>query len=278
MAEEYLKQHFQGVVPSGATPLCLPSELRSLELQNQVRLAEYVTSFRRVYEGRDPLHLGVILEMHRITTDGIYPSAGRFRDAAEDVVVPGAGFTPAAPSEIQYELVDLLDRTRSARTISRPLSLWERLEPPTRAFHRFLQIHPFLDGNGRVGRALLLLMLYDFGLLEPPEQIFDFILSRRNRYLEVLKEADQGALDPLIDLVATPIQDWRLQRVLDQLLDLPLSQVILAQLTAEQRQLLDREHRLTLSADSSSSGYRQQVDVLTSRLNMIVAELTNDHQ
>ncbi|HLI50245.1 MAG TPA: Fic family protein [Thermomicrobiaceae bacterium] len=276
MAEEYLKKHFEGVVPSGAAPLCLPDELRSLELRNQVRLAEYVTNFRRRYEGRDPLHVGVILEMHRITVDDIYSSAGRFRDATEDVIVPGAGFTPAAPSAIEYELVDLLDRARFARAISHPLSLWERLEPPTRAFHRFLQIHPFLDGNGRVGRALLLLMLYDFGLLEPPEQIFDFILVNRDRYLEVLKEADQGPLAPLLGLMATPIQDWHLQRVLDELLRLPQGEIIFAELGSEQQRLLDRAYRLTLSQDDSRSGYQQQIDSLISKLSSIIIDLANN--
>ena len=72
--------------------------------------------------------------------------------------------------------------------------------------HRFSQIHPFQDGNGRVARALtgavflkanyLVLVIRD--------------IEHRERYLDALATADSGDLKPLVDLFAdVQISDLR---------------------------------------------------------------------
>ena len=55
--------------------------------------------------------------------------------------------------------------------------------------HRFTQIHPFQDGNGRVVRAIASLVLVKDGL-------FPLVVRRddRSRYLEALEAADRGNL------------------------------------------------------------------------------------
>jgi Fic family protein len=67
--------------------------------------------------------------------------------------------------------------------------------------HRFAQIHPFQDGNGRVARALASLVLVQAGL-------FPLVVTRDDRiaYLDALEAADDGQLKPMVDLIA------RLQR------------------------------------------------------------------
>jgi Fic family protein len=60
--------------------------------------------------------------------------------------------------------------------------------------HRFTQIHPFADGNGRVGRALASLVFIKRGW-------FPLIIKRddpQRRYIEALEKADAGDLRPLI--------------------------------------------------------------------------------
>jgi len=61
--------------------------------------------------------------------------------------------------------------------------------------HRFSQIHPFQDGNGRVARALASMILVKSGL-------FPLVVTRNDkaRYLAALESADQGSLKQLVEL------------------------------------------------------------------------------
>jgi hypothetical protein len=63
--------------------------------------------------------------------------------------------------------------------------------------HRFTQIHPFQDGNGRVARALASLVLIRAGL-------FPLVVPRDEKsvYIDVLERADAGELRPLVVLIA----------------------------------------------------------------------------
>lgn len=63
--------------------------------------------------------------------------------------------------------------------------------------HRFTQIHPFQDGNGRVARALASLEFLKEGLF--PLVIRD---ADRKEYIGALEKADAGDLKPLIALFA----------------------------------------------------------------------------
>ena len=62
--------------------------------------------------------------------------------------------------------------------------------------HRFTQIHPFQDGNGRVARALATIVFVKNDFL--PLVIRD--TDHRERYLDGLASADDGDLGPLVDL------------------------------------------------------------------------------
>src|SRR5215813_7752707 len=63
--------------------------------------------------------------------------------------------------------------------------------------HRFAQIHPFQDGNGRVVRALASLVFLRAGW-------FPLVVNRDERveYIESLEKADQGDLASLVNLFA----------------------------------------------------------------------------
>ena len=68
--------------------------------------------------------------------------------------------------------------------------------------HRFTQIHPFQDGNGRVARALASLVFLREGL-------FPLVLreSDRVQYISALEAADAGDLGPTITLFARRQRD-----------------------------------------------------------------------
>ena len=63
--------------------------------------------------------------------------------------------------------------------------------------HRFTQIHPFQDGNGRVARALVTLLLLK-------AQLLPIVVDRdmRSAYIDALEKADTGDLRELADLFA----------------------------------------------------------------------------
>ena len=64
--------------------------------------------------------------------------------------------------------------------------------------HRFSQIHPFEDGNGRVARALTaaVFLRSDYLVLVIRDE------EHRDPYLDALEAADDGDLKPLVDLFA----------------------------------------------------------------------------
>ena len=95
------------------------------------------------------------------------------------------------PEQVDSEIESLLclyDKY-SADTECHPLLLaaWQH--------HRFQQIHPFQDGNGRVGRAILTWHLVKNGF-------FPIVVSRDDRaeYIDALERADEGDLTPLVDM------------------------------------------------------------------------------
>jgi Fic family protein len=61
--------------------------------------------------------------------------------------------------------------------------------------HRFAQIHPFQDGNGRIARTLASLVFIRAGW-------FPLVVHRDSReaYIGALEQADKGDLKPLVDL------------------------------------------------------------------------------
>lgn len=61
--------------------------------------------------------------------------------------------------------------------------------------HRFTQIHPFQDGNGRVARTLASLIFIRQGL-------FPIVITRNDRqeYINASEAADSGDLTRLINL------------------------------------------------------------------------------
>ncbi len=95
------------------------------------------------------------------------------------------------PEHVQGEMNNLIEWYRNSET---------DFAPEVRAawlHHRFTQIHPFQDGNGRVARALATLVFLK-------AHIFPLVLrnSDRREYILALETADSGNLLPLINLFA----------------------------------------------------------------------------
>jgi len=68
--------------------------------------------------------------------------------------------------------------------------------------HGFESIHPFRDGNGRVGRLILNFILRKNGF-----PLIDIKYKDRESYYDALSKADEGNLKPLTDLIIKYIKE-----------------------------------------------------------------------
>jgi Fic-DOC domain mobile mystery protein B len=87
------------------------------------------------------------------------------------------------------------------------LVFWEdggsaTLVQAVRLHHRAVQIHPFLNGNGRWARLLsnIWLIRHDHPLTEWPEETIGDRSVIRDEYIAAIKSADNGVEEPLIEL------------------------------------------------------------------------------
>lgn len=80
---------------------------------------------------------------------------------------------------------------------------------------QFETIHPFLDGNGRLGRLLITLMLCDAGVLrEPILYLSLYFKARRADYYRLLQEVrENGAWEAWMEYFLAGVRDTAAQAV-----------------------------------------------------------------
>ncbi|MFO0938581.1 MAG: Fic family protein [Gemmataceae bacterium] len=102
-----------------------------------------------------PLCNRLLKEMHKVLMRGVRgkeKTPGEFRKQQVQIGY-NARFVPPPPTEVS-RLMDELEKQINSQT---------DIDPLIKCFlvhYQFETIHPFLDGNGRIGRALLSLMIY----------------------------------------------------------------------------------------------------------------------
>lgn len=104
-----------------------------------------------------PLSLRLVRDLHAVLMDGVrgaHLRPGEFRTTQNQIDSP-ARFVPPPPQHLG-EALDKFEKYLHAD---------DNLDPLVRAFlahYQFETIHPFSDGNGRVGRLLLSLMIAEW--------------------------------------------------------------------------------------------------------------------
>ena len=158
-----------------------PLEEDAAEVLNYVRALEF--GIERVKTL--PVSLRLIRELHQKLMTGVRGDAatpGEFRTSQN--WIGGAGRTlnqashvPPPPSEMMRALGDLEIYLHATDDPYPPLA------PLAFVHYQFETIHPFLDGNGRIGRLLLALLLVEWGLLPLPLLYLSAYFERdRNTY------------------------------------------------------------------------------------------------
>src|SRR3990167_1866450 len=132
------------------------------EVINYRKAIEFISEIRIKDEGLR-INEETIRKLHKITVNKILPSekCGEYRKT--QVVVKNnqtgqVSFRPPEASTIPSQIKDLLVFIESSRN--------QDIHPVLKGgivHYELVRIHPFLDGNGRVGRALSMLVLYKLG-------------------------------------------------------------------------------------------------------------------
>lgn len=134
-----------------------------------------------------PLSSRLIREAHAIlmaNVRGEYATPGEFRTSQNWIGPPGATLAKASFVPPPHE--ELADAMKQLETFVQDRSL-PNLIAIGLAHYQFETIHPFLDGNGRIGRLLIILMMIERGILdEPALYLSAFFEQRRNEYYELL--------------------------------------------------------------------------------------------
>lgn len=118
-----------------------------------------------------------IKKLHEIVMHNIEEAAGEYRNLP--VALRYTDYVPTPPIFVQGEMEKLLEWYGANRTAAHPVEL-------AMVFHgMFESIHPFLDGNGRVGREVFNFTLDKNGF--PPVL---FYAEDRIGYLDAMKDAN----------------------------------------------------------------------------------------
>jgi len=135
-----------------------------------------------------------ILKVHELLTRGIDDhNAGNYRTGR--VRVAGATFMPPPPDKIQQLIIELLQTLSQNPDELRPIELAAFFH------HKFVYIHPFVDGNGRTARLLMNVILMRSGYP------FTILLKvDRPKYLRTLSDADNGNIVPFANFLANCIE------------------------------------------------------------------------
>jgi Fic family protein len=166
------------------------SPLQGAPLADVVEVSNYVAAvdhgLKRLAEGF-PISVRLIKELHKILLSdsrGSTKLPGEIRNSQNWIggTRPGnAVFVPPPPNVLIDGLSDLEkfihdDKQQTSTVLKAAL-----------VHLQFETLHPFLDGNGRVGRLLIILLLMSEGVLSQPLLYISLYLkTNRQRYYELL--------------------------------------------------------------------------------------------
>jgi Fic family protein len=217
--EALLSSQIEGTQSSLSELLLYESEDHpGAPLDDVQEVSRYVAAMghgiKRLREGF-PLSLRLIREIHEVLMKdgrGAHQTPGEFRTSQNWIggTRPGnAAFVPPPPQEL---LNCLSDFERFLHSTDPPLSV---LVKAALCHLQFETIHPFLDGNGRLGRLLITFLFCAEGVLKDPSLYLSLYLKRnRTRYYELLQQVrTNGNWEDWVEFFLRGIEETATQAV-----------------------------------------------------------------
>jgi len=177
-----------------------PADKTREDISETYGVAEAIKHIRKT---KVPLSLELMKELHLLIFRNSKTFAGKFRKKGEEVVVADAARNivhRGAPStqvlNLLKELVKWYEKDRKRYS---PLVLAAVVH------NQFENIHPFRDGNGRIGRLLLINILLKHG--KPPLNIE--LRNRQDYYAALQAYQKEGNLQPMLELMLKEYKELR---------------------------------------------------------------------
>jgi Fic family protein len=144
------------------------------EAKNMKKCIDFIFDYKGEIDER------MVLKLHLIEMEGVLSDAGRYRS----VNVRVGNYFPPVFSEVPQKMIEFFAWYEQVRKMLHPFELAALVHL------KFVKIHPFRDGNGRISRLLMNFVLLKNGY--PLLNIFD---SEKMLYYLVLKKVDYTKRD-----------------------------------------------------------------------------------
>ncbi|MBQ2654838.1 MAG: Fic family protein [Methanobrevibacter sp.] len=154
-----------------------------LEVQNYIKAMRFAIGELEKY----PLATNLLKSTHKVLISGArgeYKTPGEIRKTQNWIggaTIKDAHFVPPIPQEVDSLMGDL-DHYWNDKALTTPLLIKAAL-----SHYQFETVHPFLDGNGRLGRLVIVLFLIEKRKLSKPVlYLSDYFSKNRLQYYDAL--------------------------------------------------------------------------------------------
>jgi Fic family protein len=120
----------------------MPEHGKYSDVIESLNLRRALNKFRKI----NTLSLELIMDIHNTITEDLLSSneLGKLRD--KKVYITNSLHTPPVPEEVPNKLLTIINEYNSSNRTLRDMFMFKL---------RFVEIHPFIDGNGRTSRLIL---------------------------------------------------------------------------------------------------------------------------
>ena len=147
----------------------------------------------------------LIRQIHQLVMKEIDDEwAGKYREV--EIKITGTNFIPPDPAAVSFKMRQFEQWLQDKKNNQ------ELIDYSSLAHYKLVEIHPFIDGNGRTARLLMNLILMNQGF--PPTVI---LMNDRLKYYQTLNLAHKGEMKPFVDFIGRNVErslTWYLEAVI----------------------------------------------------------------